>query len=358
MVKEKKIFLKNSISSILKNLVNDPKYIEFIECGPLEINKYSLTFWLNFSGEEGLLSIYAKIPTLVTKNRPNFDYLINDFAKVLALNEYTSLKFLSENWTKKFNVSFIQPIVFIKGKNIIITERAKGKFLFKDLRKNANFRNKFSTNALLNFGKSLSYFHKLSSEEVSFETKFVFRKFYQYTEELKKFSVSEEKINFIKDFKEKNESYKSVSQKVNNLKGIDVRQILYRKEKSYVMDPGKMFKGYLETDLARFILTLRIINWGRFISILKIIFGFKNKKNEEVFLNGYFDSKKFNHRNLSFMITKEILKHWIMAHKSLDEKKIPIFIKPFIRKFYIDLFFFRLFSKETLFIGSEKQTIS
>ena len=358
MVKEKKIFLKDSISLISKNLANDPKYIKFAKCGPLEINKYSLTFWLNFSGENGLSSVYAKIPALIDKKKPNYDYLINDSAKFLAFNEYKSLKFLSKNWTKKFNVSFIKPVFFIKNKNIIITERAKGKFLFKELRKNAILRNKFSKNALSNFGKSLSYFHKLSSEETSFETKFVFRKFYQYTDDLKKFSVSEEKINFIEDFKEKNELYKSSSQRVNNLKGIDVRQILYRKDKSYVMDPGKMFKGYCETDLARFILTLRIINWGRFISIFKIIFGLKNKKNEEVFLNGYFDLNKFNQKNLSFMITKEILKHWIMAHKSLDEKNIPIFIKSFIKKFYIDLFFFRLFSKETLLLDSKKKTIS
>jgi hypothetical protein len=349
---QENVFLKDLISSISESLAENPKYQHFKECGPLEVNKYSITFWVNFIEAQEISSIYVKIPAIITKRIEDFNSLETTKSTELAINEYESLKYLFTNWTNDYDVHFVKPLCFIEDKNIIITDRIRGSFLFKDLRKISRKRNS-PQNALINFGKSLAHFHKLSEEEVTFETSYVFRKFNLYLNDLKRFSVSDKDLNIIKSFIKEHEQYKSSTQKVYNLKGIDIRQLLYKDNKIFVIDPGKISKGYVEIDLARFMVTMKIINWGSYKLIFKIIFGYQDKINEDNFLNGYSSLKNYSSLSLRFMITKEILKHWKMAHESLQLRKIPSLIKLFIKKFYIDYFYMNLFKQEILLIQSE-----
>jgi len=89
-------------------------------------------------------------------------------------------------------------------------------------------------------------------------------------------------------------------------------------------------------DLARFIVTCRILYWGSILLFLRIT---PNPSYEESFLNSYYGNNKRPLKVLSILIIKEFIKHWRMAHTVLEMKSWPSPIKNFLKKNYIDPFY-------------------
>ena len=123
---------------------------------------------------------------------------------------------------------------------------------------------------------------------------------------------------------------------MNSLKGIDIRQIFINQEEVLeIIDPGKMFKSFREVDLARFIVTCRILYWGTWLIFFKLV---PNQNYEEIFLKGYYESKK-PEKILNFLIIKEFFKQWKMGHKGILKKDWPRFFKYLVKKLYLDPFY-------------------
>lgn len=336
--------LKNLLQSVSSLLKGNQKYQHLIDHGPIEKNGFSLTFWANFSGKNGLSSIYIKIPKIIFGNK-TIDYYspITEFDMTLARDEFKSLNYLSKNWTSMHGVSFVETLGFIENHNAIITKRCNGSFLFKEFRKN-DIKTRFNRHTsdstklgLLNFGKSLNYFHNKFAIETDFDIEKTLKKFDNYYGSLRKFGVSN---NFLNDIDNTLINYKRITEKtliVDNLKGIDIRQLLRDQDKDIiVIDPGKITRSYREVDLARFIVTCRILYWGTFLIPFRMR---PNIKYEQAFLNGYFGSKKHTGKILHVMILKELLKHWKMSHTSLQKKGWPKFLIILLKRFYINHFY-------------------
>ena len=54
--------LKKLLSLVSSKLSTDRRYLEIIDYGELEINAFSITFWIDFKGDENISSVYLKIP--------------------------------------------------------------------------------------------------------------------------------------------------------------------------------------------------------------------------------------------------------------------------------------------------------
>tara|TARA_B100001142_G_scaffold327040_1_gene383768 strand:- start:9713 stop:10801 length:1089 start_codon:yes stop_codon:yes gene_type:complete len=342
---------ENLLSLIPLHLKENFNNLILIEHGPLEINGFSITFWANFQSDLGKISLYVKIPKIIWGNKKiGFDYPVTEEDRVLARNEFRSLKNLSVTWNSDPRVSFIRPLGYIKEFNAIITERVYGDFFFKKYRSQdfkRRLKNKICTETkddLYRFGKSLQHFHQREIRNSIFKSKKALKKHYQYLEALKNYDVNLTKIDIISGYLKDYINTSHPSLEVNNLKGIDIRQILIETEDAMrILDPGKISRSYVEVDLARFIVTCRILYWGT----LWILFKFRpDKKYEQSFINGYANVGKFSNEVLNIMIIKEILKHWQMAHISLHKRSWPSFFKYALKKIYIDRFYMTLFNDQ------------
>jgi hypothetical protein len=350
-LKHQKIELNKLISIIEKELSNDNRFQSVIDYGSQELNAFSITFWVNFNGTEGEHCIYVKIPKFIFYDKSiNFSSPISKIDKKMAQNELNSLIFLSEDWDTTFGVFFVKYLAYIEEFNAIITERINGSLMFKEYRKSdlqkkyKDFEDDRVISGLYNFGKSLRSFHNKSSIESSLAFNEVTSKFESYFNFLKSCGVSSK---FFKKlyFRLTKHSMNSIdTYKANNLKGIDVRQIFFEKKDSIrIIDPGKLSKGFIEIDLARFIVTCRILYWGTFKIFFKKT---PNKSYENSFLKGYFETTNHQNIKLNILIIKEYLKQWKITHEALLKRKWPYFFKFVIKRLYIDPFYKKLILEE------------
>tara|TARA_B100000035_G_C21015396_1_gene561547 strand:+ start:51 stop:1121 length:1071 start_codon:yes stop_codon:yes gene_type:complete len=342
-----KDYQKELIVHSIKDIEQSHKISSYTDYGSLEINKYSLTFWVRFIKKDKPFFVYFKIPKIVENNKELLKFDKADIS--LAEEEFNSLEYLNNNWPSTESVSFAVPLTFIEKFNLIITERIIGKHLFLELRKpliNLFQKEKLESH-LSNLGRSLSIFHSKHNLKCNFELKEVTKKFQLYISQLSRYGVNKINFKLLEKLLNENNNFQDSSFLTLNLKGFDVRQIFVNEKGLFIIDPGKIKKSYFESDLARFIVTLRIINWGSISKVFHLILSVYIKSSyEKKFLKSYYGKKVMFDKKLSFLIIKEILKHWIMAHKSIDQKPIPKFLKKVIRLFYLNIYFKNLLFQE------------
>lgn len=315
-----------------------------IDYGPLEINCFSICFWVNAKTKRGQRGIYVKIPKFVLYNKENEKIIpLSDADKKLAENEYHSLVHLSRYWPKDdMNVRFITPLGFIKEYNAIITERFFAKHFFKmfrqfDLKRMFNKKPDITHDILSRLGKALSKFHQTSIIDCKFDINGILYKMGVCCEELMSFGISEKFINNILFKLQTLKDIEIFTHHTDTLKGFDIRQVFIDKESNiFLLDPGKMKTDYKEMDLARFITTCRILYWGSMLSFLRMS---PDKSYEESFVQAYYGDNKKPDKILSLLIIKELLKYWRMVYASNRMKLWSPPIKEFIKKTYIDPFY-------------------
>ena len=103
-----------------------------IEFGPLEVNYFSVCFWVNSVLNAKKVSVYVKIPKRILFNKDNSNIMPFSYDdRKLGEDEYNSLVYLSKYWPKdESGVQFIKPLGFYKEFNAIITERIYAKHFF------------------------------------------------------------------------------------------------------------------------------------------------------------------------------------------------------------------------------------
>jgi hypothetical protein len=123
----------------------------------------------------------------------------------------------------------------------------------------------------------------------------------------------------------------------NTLKGFDVRQVFIESGGAvYLLDPGKMKTDYVEMDLARFIVTCRILYWGSILFFLRMR---PDASYEASLLKGYYGNNMRFGKVLCLLTIKELLKHWRMAYTVLSFKRWPLVMQRFLKRTYIDPFY-------------------
>ena len=342
---------------VVEKVAPEKKSAEGIaESGPLEVNCFSICFWANLVEESGGKRVYVKIPKIVLydKEKQNIMPLSGD-DRELAENEYNSLVHLSKYWkSNDIHVQFVKPLGFIEEFNAIITERFYAEHFFKlyrkqDIKRRMSMSSKpdVTSVAMSRLGKALARFHNQSgTEKFTFQIDDVIAKIRGYASELKAYGANAE---FLSSIVEKMESYRGFTDSTQasiNLKGFDIRQVFIdNSDCLYLLDPGKMKDGFQEVDLARFIVTCRILYWGSSAIFLRLV---PSTFYEESFLKGYYGDNKGREKILRFLIIKELFKHWRMAGFIVNKRPWSQTYKRFLAKAYMNPFYKRQIKRELL----------
>ncbi len=349
-MKETDIEDNGSVYKKLSNIVvnqffdgNDKGHIKY---GPLAINDYSICFGISGIENLGPSGVYVKIPKadLFLKN-PRTILPLTDADRKFAEAEYSSLVHLSKFWqSDDIGVSFVKPISFLKDYNAIITRRIYAKDFFRFFRKDdlagrlgLNKGNRQIRDALFRIGTALHRFHKTSLKDDIFRADRVLEKIEYYCACLTASGISSKFCNNVITKIKSLVDDRMPIQLTKTLKGLDIRNVLMDDScRIYMLDPGKMKEDCKEMDVARFIVTCRILYWGGLIFFLRFS---PETCYEECFLNGYYGAERRNSRLLILLIIKELFKHWGTASLVLQLKPWPILSKRILKYTYIDPFY-------------------
>lgn len=315
--------------------------------GPLEINDFSVCFCVDDCFSSKKQGIYVKIPKVDLRLNGNNIFPLSDKDKEFAEKEYRSLCYLARHWgSEDLHVSFVKPLGFLREYNAIVTQKIYAQDIYKEFRwrdligKCGIRRPSRSMHDLVvRFGTALARFHASTKERSVFQPNGLVSKVVKYCGTLKTTKTCNSVIEQITFAVNKLANYSVSSFKVATLKGLDLRNILIdRSRRVYLLDPGAMKVDNREADLARFIVTMRLLYWGCpwFFLRLSAATSF-----EQDFLRGYVKQDKdgIDEKILSAYILKELIKHWDMAHTVLKLKPWPQPLKYSLRHAYINGFY-------------------
>jgi len=341
------------LSSVEATLAAGGQHRRIIECGPIEVNCFSICFWAKLMGPASMNEVYVKIPKVIfyDKEKETLGALSGDDIK-LAVDEHESLVYLSRHWDgDDIGVTFVKPLGFIREFNAIITERVVAKHLFRQYRRSdlwrrlpGRARTDPIPDAMSRLGAALGRFHTRSSGPVVCDVDPILEKINGYMIELRGYGVDSAYLDRIAGFLNRSKHMRVPSRRAVNLKGIDIRQVFVDQNGGLsLLDPGKMKDGCREVDLARFVVTCRILYWGSAAILFQLT---PSSRYEESFLRAYAQANGVSEMALGILILKELFKHWRMAHVSLEKKRWPRVNKILLKKLYVDRFYRRQLSVE------------
>jgi hypothetical protein len=351
----KRIADNQEVYSALSTLVAQEVFgmninFDHLSLGPLKVNDFSSGFSIDLVSNSQQRGVYIKIPKADFSRDHIFPITSDD--RRLAEEEYRSLVTLSEFWDSgDIKVNFVKPLKFINNYNAIITERVYAQHLFKFFRK-CDLLRKIGLaknddpmyDIFCRIGKALAKYHQKSFKKKVFIIDETISKFNNYCLLLSQFGVEQHILKSIIAKLAETKGYNSASHITKTIKGLDIRNILFDNNYNiYMLDPGKTKQDYKEMDLARFIVTCRILYWGSFLFFHQLS---PHDSYENMFLKGYYYNDDHPGKLLIIFLIKELLKHWLMAYKVLQIKKWPMPMKRFLKFTYIDPFYKNQLSRE------------
>lgn len=312
-----------------------------IAVGASTENYFSTIFPFDVCTKTDRIKLFCKIP----KADPGKEYKLTPSKEDLQLgtNEYQSLNILGTLWRNDCDSLFITPVAYIESHNAIITKRVEGDELYLSLRRLDTWGRIFSPlrkeseEIGYRIGRSIALFHQMPVLHNDSPRRTPYEKMAYYLQIL-----SRKKIR-LENIQDKILALPSSSDEetklVNTLKGLDIRNGLYRSDQSLVfLDPGRIKSDYAEADLGRFLATLRLLYWG------SVRFGLQympQKGLERAVLEGYRSIRSVCDSRLRLFLTKELLKHWVMAYVALDLKRYSYGTNAFMKQFYVDAFYIK-----------------
>jgi hypothetical protein len=312
--------------------------------GPLTPHRFSFTFTVSIETAGGRRDLFVKIPKQdLAEGFPRvFPFTERD--RSLARDEAASLRFLGERWrSDDLHIRWVRLAAEIPEYNAIVTERVFAPEAFTlyrrlDLSRRLGFRGNAGRlrNAMSRFGTALRRFHQLDSRPAVFRLAAELPKLERYAKEIeaKTRSALPHRVVKLLALEQPGEIE---GLEVTTLKGIDVRNFLADDPDGItLLDPGKTKRNFREADVARFILTYRILFWG---SPSLLLTGPPDARAERAFLDAYFGTEPPNARLLEFYTIKEQLKHWHTALHSLERRSWPGVVKNRVERWYVKSFY-------------------
>lgn len=346
----------------LANLVGNacfPGYApERIRVGPLEVNYFSVTFELELQDAGVRRGVYVKIPkTDLRRSALSRGLGATEGDPRLALEEYQSLRYLEGAWrADDVGVRYVRPLRFYEELNALVTERAYAADACRLLRRRDLARkagigrgDDLARRVLTRIGIALRRFHDKSSRASTFEVRTALPKFQRYCAELVALGADRRTCERVGAALETLRDYECRSAVTTTLKGFDIRNVLIDDvENVFLLDPGKTKENFREADLARFLITWRILYWGSPALALGLQ---PDRSAEEGFLQGYFGDGSKPGTVLALFLIKELLKHWRTAYDSLGLKSWSRLAKRLTAVLYIDPFYCRQLARELRTLG-------
>jgi hypothetical protein len=313
-----------------------------VRVSPWQILDFSSIFSIDWRAEARREGIFVKIPTVALRKRQVG--LVTHADRSFAAAEYDSLVRLSRDWDgADLGVSFVKPLAYQSSYNAIVTQRAYAREFFaffrhRDLccRGRGPGADDQARGCLNRLGQALARFHQVCGKERLFEAEATEKKIRGYLDRLREMAVDPGFISQIRRALEWLRGKKCLTLLTDTIKGLDVRNILIdADDRLFLLDPGKLKRDYREADLARFLVTCKILYWGSPWFFLRLT---PHRGYDQSFLQGYYGKERPTWLLTLFTI-KELLKHWLMAHVALGLNRWPRPLKAGVKRTYIDPFY-------------------
>jgi len=133
-------------------------------------------------------------------------------------------------------------------------------------------------------------------------------------------------------------SLRQQSRLVPGIRGFEIRNMLSAGTKILLFDPGRLRLEPPEADLARFLVSLRLIAWGTSLFVV----GLKTRWIEAAFLDAYRESHPIDEDWLRFLVTREVLWNWETSREALAVRPWPGYLRSLVRAAYLEPGFRRL----------------
>lgn len=348
--------VQSSISRLVaKDIFGQTESAPNVSMGQLSKNYYSYTFSASVLTCNGEKNVFVKIPKAVFLNKTSNILPISAKDRLMARAEESSLRLLEKDWVlDEQNVQWVTVRGMINEYSALVTDRvfAEDATLFF---RNLDLRRRFRIfgppkealileNMMSRIAVSLQKFHNLNSAPSVFLVRNELQKFEFYSEEINKNTKSAWPKIALKEL-ELVCNFNCPSVTVRSLKGIDIRNVLIDSSQGInLLDPGKIKPNHPEADVARFLMTYRILYWG---SLLLLPFRQPDPKAERAFLRAYCSNGKgLEPKILAVFLLKEQLKHWHTALCSVEKRAWPDLVKRVVVWIYVNPFYSRQVAKQ------------
>ena len=320
---------------------------ERLDVGALSANYFSFTFPVDVISAGGRNGVFVKIPKADLRLSGHTILPVTAADRQMADDEVRSLRALATDWPlDELGVRFVTIRGFNPDYNAIVTERVYAAEALNVLRR-LDLRRRTGRavdgrrliSLLGRLGSALGRFHKRAAAAREFDPSRAVPKLLRYCQELATMTRSELPGRAAGALSAHDWS-PVAGYEASTLKGIDLRNLLIDgSDGVFLLDPGRMKRTCREADLARFLLTYRILYWGHWLFALGCE---PDPAAEGQFLESYYaSSEPASGRILEFYLVKEALKHWHTAHASLRLKTWPAPVKRLVAAAYIDRFYER-----------------
>ena len=315
--------------------------------GTLEVNDFSACFQMLPTDRRGA-GLYVKIPKhdLYLQDTPELFPLTSDDLR-MGQGEFESLRCLEEYWGKDMDgaAPFVRAVGYEPDYNAIITKRVVGQDAYPMLFKWASTAAKGNSKAVARFvdvlrsiARPLAMFHGHFAEETPIDYDSIIEKMNIIRSKLEAVGIDNRFLKKTMDHLNNIEHIKDPATRTQTLKGLDIRNIHWASTSTPVLlDPGALKSDWAEADLARFLVTLKLLFWGsfRFLGGTAPLPSF-----EAAFLESYLGVRNaFNPRLLNTLTIKELFKHWRMAYVAGSNKGWPSHIERMVTRWYVDPFY-------------------
>ena len=319
---------------------------------PLITNYFSFVFSIQIHGPNSVEKVFVKIPKKDLRRGPKTILPISPADRIMAEDEVSSLRFLLDEWTADdLGVLWVRLRAFLPQYNAIVTDAvdatdALGIFRRRDLcsRMGSKASRVRVRAAMARIGEAFGRFHKRSAQSGVFRMRESLHKLESYCDELS-IKTRNEWAELIKRVLRSMADLEIPAVEVPTLKGIDIRNVLMNeRERIFFLDPGRVKRSCREADLARFLMTYRILYWGSRMFLLQLR---PDTEAEKAFLKIYYsNTAPGDSRLLSLYLIKEQLKHWHTAIDSLYLLPWSMAVKRLVAAIYINPYYTRQLAAE------------
>jgi hypothetical protein len=317
-----------------------------VELSNLRRHYYSYTFTLKIFSDSSLIRLYLKIPKKNLRDTTENIFPIRVDDRPMGEEEIKSLKYIENYWSSTdLGVMWVKPYGYVSEINGVLTHEVIGDDAIKIFRRDALFniiglkknQDKFN-DFLKNFGRALGRFHEKTKEQKNaIPLNGELQKVLSYCRLLSDRGVIKNIVKYTQVFNSVGR-IQVLSNLVPTFKGLDIRNVLIGLDGNYyILDPGRLKIALPEAELARFIVTIKLLHWG---TLALYIFRLAKINYEKFLIESYQNqSNKIDDAILSFYTLKEALKHAINIFQYIDSSSWPKVVKNIMIKFYVTPFF-------------------
>lgn len=319
-----------------------------LQRGIVETDYWSISYMLSILDANSFRhGIFVKIPKSDIYHSTVEQAVKDPKACLIAEEEFTSLRKIAHVDGWPVGCGTIRPLDYIAEFNAILTHQVEGRDLYLQCRRDALkclLLLKKSTamdSYLFHCGQWLHHFHHGSGR-----LRYCTTRTQDYFDEVREYERAiDEDCTDRQRFRNLMNTFCSihideVTPLVPMCEGFEIRNILVDKNRTvYVVDPGRIREGHGMDDLAHFLVSISMLFWGGPLFVLR----FRSLEKYRVcFLNGYFSSNQEIPfiKLLCWFEAKEVIRQWKEAYFILSYKNYPDFVREWMRRYYVDPFFF------------------